>query len=166
MIYLITLLQNVEPSAENSDTSDALNTCNESAECKNINNHRGAATTRRSTNKIQRKKFKSSRKPQIKFRKHSRLTGVGYLKQVVEDCQTKDDCTAFGEFVVQKLRKLDNYHRSLAQHRIHQVLFDLEFPTPLYNSTSATTLRTFPSRSPSNGSSSMLSPGCPISPSS
>lgn len=32
----------------------------------------------------------------------------------------------FAEFITQKLRKLDSYNRTLAQHRIHNVLFQIE----------------------------------------
>lgn len=38
----------------------------------------------------------------------------------------KDECAMFGEFIVEKLRKLENRTRSILEYKIHDLIFKAE----------------------------------------
>lgn len=50
----------------------------------------------------------------------------GILKKCASGSQVKDDCTTFGEYMASKLRKLDDHHRALAEHKINNILFEVQ----------------------------------------
>lgn len=46
------------------------------------------------------------------------------LKQSVST--KKDECSIYGEYITEKLRKLDDISRAQAQHKINNILFEIE----------------------------------------
>lgn len=78
-----------------------------------------------------KKLFKSPQKrswSKTKVKEDPRLTmAFNYLekKSAVSD-RPKDDCQLFADYVANKIRKFNDRYRATAQHRISNVLFELE----------------------------------------
>lgn len=78
-----------------------------------------------------KKKVKSSKRRSLKRKKievDSRtMDGYEHLQEVTTTSnQGKDQCSLFGDYIAEKLRKLDNCRCAVAQYRISNVLFELE----------------------------------------
>ncbi|CAH1955122.1 unnamed protein product [Acanthoscelides obtectus] len=90
---------------------------------------------------IKTKTFKSPKKRAVKRRKEEEdpriMQAFGYLQNVASGSASnkRDDCSVYGEHVANKIRKFDDRLKSLAQHRINNILFDLEMSH--YNSSAA-----------------------------
>lgn len=48
------------------------------------------------------------------------------MTKSLEESSSKDEYSVFGQLIAQKIRKLDQRNKLIAQHRIHTVLFELE----------------------------------------
>lgn len=81
--------------------------------------------------------FKSSRKRLLKRKrsdnKKRRIAeAFRYQRQLVASAasrraeQPKDECGLFGDYIANKLRKFDDRSRAVAEHKISEILFDLE----------------------------------------
>lgn len=88
--------------------------------------------TEQVTEKTKNKEFRFPTKRSTKHRKideDPKITeALGYLWQVTAvSQQRKDQCSLFGDYIADKLRTFDNRLRAIAQNRISNVLFELEF---------------------------------------
>ncbi|XP_043279285.1 uncharacterized protein [Venturia canescens] len=83
------------------------------------------------SDKEDKKEFKSPKKLAIKRKKNEEdpriAKAFGYLEEAtVAAKQKKDQYSLFGEYIADKLRTFDARSRAVAQHRISNVVFELE----------------------------------------
>ncbi|XP_011871768.1 PREDICTED: uncharacterized protein LOC105564173 [Vollenhovia emeryi] len=94
------------------------------------------------TNKTQNKEFKFPKKRSVKQKQANEdpriAEAFGYLRQTALQ-QRKDQCSLFGDYIADKLRSFDNHLRAVAQHRISNLLFELEMHLYENSSTQSST---------------------------
>lgn len=49
-----------------------------------------------------------------------------YKKMKYSVLNKKDECTIYGEYIAEKLRKLDEISRAQAQHKVNNILYEIE----------------------------------------
>lgn len=49
-----------------------------------------------------------------------------YKKMKYSVINKKDECTIYGEYIAEKLRKLDEISRAQAQHKLNNILYEIE----------------------------------------
>lgn len=105
------------------------------------------ATTDQLTNETQNKEFKFPKKRSIKQKQADEDPRIAeafrYLRQTASQ-QRKDQCSLFGDYIADKLRIFDNHLRAIVQHRISNLLFELEMNLYQNSSTQSSTQSSFP----------------------
>lgn len=90
-----------------------------------------ASATEQPINETRQKEFRSPKKRPRKRKQVDEdpriAEAFGYLQQAAAASkQQKDQCSLFADYIADKLRTFDNSLRAVAQHRISNVLFELE----------------------------------------